>query len=237
MKTISVVVPSFNEEKYIEPTLRKLKCLKGNGKNVEIIVSDGGSTDRTVRIAKKYADKVVISRQRGIGFGKNLGAQLATNDIIAFTDADTVVGNDWLRQIALSFRKPSVVGVAGKVLALSNKYDEKAYYSLVFNKFLVMSHMLGKPIFVGSNCAVLKSAFNRIGGFRTDINTGEDHDLGVRLARAGKVIYNPKMIVYTSPRKERKFGIKKMMTRHIRNYVYRHMLDKDNYKSRYVVVR
>lgn len=234
---ISVVVPSFNEEKYLEPTLRKLKRLKGNGKTVEIIVSDGGSTDRSVKIAKKYADKVIISKQRGIGFGKNLGVQLATNGIIAFTDADTVVGNDWLKQIALSFRKPSVVGAAGKVLALSSKYEEKAYYSLVFNKFLVLSHLLNKPIFVGSNCAVRRSAFEKVGGFRTDIDTGEDHDLGVRLSKVGKVIYNPKMVVHTSPRKERRFGMKKMMMRHIKNYAYRHLLGKDTYKSRYIVVR
>lgn len=235
MMKVSTIIPTLNEGKYILPCLKQLRKISGN--THEIIVSDAGSTDDTIKIARKYADAVVIMKKRGVAVGRNYGAKFAKNEILAFTDGDTVVDDQWIKQIQKSFENRYVVGAAGKVVALSNKFKEKLYYSIVFNKALVLSHYIGKKIFVGSNCAVLRSNFNRINGFRTDFHSGDDHDLGVRLSKTGKVIYNPKMIVYTSPRKEMAMGIWKMAYKHTRNYVKRYIFGERSYPSEYFEIR
>ncbi len=69
---ISVVIPAYNEENYIEACLKSLRNQKTNVP-YEIVVCDNNSTDRTVEIAKKYADKVVYERRQGIGYARNKG--------------------------------------------------------------------------------------------------------------------------------------------------------------------
>ena len=87
---ISIIIPTLNEEKYIENTLKALKNQDYNGK-YEIIVADGMSKDRTVKIAQKYADKVIKVKKPGISAGRNAGAGIAKGGIFLFIDADTIV--------------------------------------------------------------------------------------------------------------------------------------------------
>ena len=79
---ISIVIPTLNEEKIIETTLRSLRAYSGY---LEIIVSDGRSTDRTVEIARSIADTVVVHsgpERQNISKGRNRGAEVATGDIL-----------------------------------------------------------------------------------------------------------------------------------------------------------
>ncbi len=89
---ISIIIPTKNEESVIEKTLTSLK----NNLSLphEIIVTDGASTDKTVEIAKKYADKVVEHagpERQTIAAGRNAGAAVAAGDFLAFMDADCSV--------------------------------------------------------------------------------------------------------------------------------------------------
>ena len=72
---ISFIIPTLNEEKTIENTLRCLDAFSGEK---EIIVSDGGSKDKTIEIASKYTNKIVIhkdSKRQNIAQGRNAGAR------------------------------------------------------------------------------------------------------------------------------------------------------------------
>ncbi|MBW2313593.1 MAG: glycosyltransferase [Deltaproteobacteria bacterium] len=85
---ISIVIPTRNEERVIEETLRQFQTLKQRH-GLEVIVSDGGSDDATVAIARRYADKLVAQpRQKTIAVGRNAGALAATGDLLFHTDAD-----------------------------------------------------------------------------------------------------------------------------------------------------
>src|SRR5512143_1531574 len=95
--TISVVIPAYNEEKYLPRTLESLKKL--DRKPDEIVVVDGGSTDKTASIAREHGATVITVAHRGIGFARDKGLMKATGDIVAYTDADTVVPHDWLTKI------------------------------------------------------------------------------------------------------------------------------------------
>lgn len=94
-KKISIIIPAYNEEKYIETTLSKLKAIKENEyENLKVIVSENGSTDRTYEIAKRYAD--ANKNFKAFHFGKasatiatNFGAKNAIGKILILMDADT----------------------------------------------------------------------------------------------------------------------------------------------------
>ncbi|MCX6649741.1 MAG: glycosyltransferase, partial [Candidatus Bathyarchaeota archaeon] len=80
---ITVVVPTYNEEKNIESCLNSLVKQSIPRESYEIIVVDGNSKDRTTEIAAKYADRVIQQVSHGVGGARNDGAIAATGDIIA----------------------------------------------------------------------------------------------------------------------------------------------------------
>ncbi|NHJ47711.1 MAG: glycosyltransferase [Asgard group archaeon] len=97
---VSIIVPTYNEENNIKKCLKSLKSL--NYSNYEIILSDGGSQDRTVEIAKPFVDKLIVENEVAEGWiGKNygchLGSEVADGELLLFTDADTWHKPDSLR--------------------------------------------------------------------------------------------------------------------------------------------
>lgn len=85
MNNISAVICVKNGEETIE---RALKSLVFNNPQ-EIIVIDGNSSDRTVEIAKKYTDKIISDTGKGLGYARQLGAELSNQEYIAYIDSDT----------------------------------------------------------------------------------------------------------------------------------------------------
>ncbi len=96
MSKLSIIIPVLNEVALIERCLLSLQDLKKTGH--EIIVVDGGSTDDTVNIAKKYSDKVIIS-DKGRAVQMNAGAEEASGDILIFLHVDTVLSSDAIGQL------------------------------------------------------------------------------------------------------------------------------------------
>jgi len=94
---ISVIIPAYNEEEYIEQTLKALK--QQTFTNFETIVVCNGCTDKTAQIAKKYTSKV-FEIEKGLTNAKNLGAQKARNETLFFIDADTIPSRNVLKEIA-----------------------------------------------------------------------------------------------------------------------------------------
>ena len=86
---VSVIVPTKEEENYIEDTLKAIR--NQSYSNIEIIVSDGCSSDNTIQRAKKLADQIVINPKISTSAGKNLGARNANGDLLVFVDADTLL--------------------------------------------------------------------------------------------------------------------------------------------------
>ena len=90
MSTISVVIPALNEEKGIGPVIREIpiKKLKKMGYDVEVLVIDNGSEDKTPRIARDHGARVIIQPIRGYGNAYKAGFANASGDIIVTGDAD-----------------------------------------------------------------------------------------------------------------------------------------------------
>ncbi|NIB43267.1 glycosyltransferase family 2 protein [Pseudomaricurvus alkylphenolicus] len=96
MTLLSIVIPAYNEETVIEVTLRSLQAFRRGGG--EVILSDGGSTDRTKELATPWVDKIVTGA-RGRAAQMNLGARHATGKWLLFLHADTRLPDDFCEQM------------------------------------------------------------------------------------------------------------------------------------------
>ena len=100
---ISIIIPTLNEEKYL-PRLLKSIC-RQSFTDYEIIVSDGDSADRTKEIAESYGCKFIRSGVKGISVQRNVGAKLASGDILVFVDADCILPDrNFLSYVVNEFR-------------------------------------------------------------------------------------------------------------------------------------
>ncbi|QQG39488.1 MAG: glycosyltransferase [Candidatus Aenigmatarchaeota archaeon] len=194
---ISVVIPAYNEESYIEHTLRSLH---GQGVEYESIVVDGGSTDRTVQIARKYADRTLVVKKGGVSAARNAGASAAKGDIILFLDADTRMDKGSLTTIRNAF-SDGVVGVCANVRS-DGPLHAKVVYKITSAVACVTS-LLRIPLFYGMCMAWRRDAFRRAGGFDEATRVGEDMKLTLALHNKGRCKWLRRATVVTSSRRLR----------------------------------
>lgn len=200
---ISVVVPAYNEEKYIESNLVSLKNQDYPKKSFEVIVEVSGSVDNTAKIAKKYGAKVVdVGKRLGVSGARHTASLAASGDIIAGTDADTMLPAHWLRVISENLGHDKYSGVTGPVRAHAKRFWPKFSYAFSYELYYLigLAHF-GDVYFPGMNFAIKKSVFDKIGGFDTTLSAGEDLDLSVKALKHGKIKFDRRMTAYTKPRR------------------------------------
>jgi glycosyltransferase involved in cell wall biosynthesis len=201
---ISVVVPALNEEKYIEQCLSSLSAQSYPTNLYEIIVVDNGSTDRTSEIARGFGVKLVYEAERSVSLARHRGAQEASGEIIAGTDADAVAPPTWLEEIAGSFRSDETLGaVTGPTLFHDGSSFDRWSARYVCNSATMLSYILGRGVISGNNFAVRTRDYWRVGGFNTSLFSAEDIDLGARLSAVTRTSFDPHMIMYVSARRTR----------------------------------
>jgi len=224
--SISVVIPAFNEEKYIKNVLQSLKSQ--TFKDFETIVVDGGSSDTTRAMARSCA-KVLVEPKRGIARARNKGACAAAGKILVFLDADTKPCNKLLETYYNALQEKGVIAATGPILPLEKSSKRiNLGYKLVSIFFVKMSILLGRPSIVGLNFAVRKDAFRRVGGFNNSFITYEDWDLSLRLRQVGEIRYLDEAVVYTSVRRIKAWGVFRFFTYHIGNIFRYHIFRKPN---------
>lgn len=214
--TISVIIPAYNEEKYLPKTLESLKKL--DRKPDEVIVIDGGSTDATARIAKEHGAIVLTVEHRGIGYARNKGLLKASCDLVAFTDADTIVPKDWLVKIEETLSRPGVVGMFGTFRVPDGWWVYRGYINYIqpwLNQFYYLLHL---PMAPGQNMAFNRNAGLAAGGFPEDFKIAEDIEMMTRLWKKGKVVLRSDLIVISSGRRGNE-GIH-MMSRVFKAFFY-----------------
>ncbi len=222
---ISVIIPTLNEEKYIEKTLLSIKA-QTIQLPYEIIVSDGKSKDNTVKIAKKYANKIVICNKKGIAVGRNLGAKYAEGEILVFLDADTLLLPNTLEEVYKEIKKKNVALVSCPVAPSS--YSPSIYFLYWFyNQFSKNSIKVGKPQVAGMFMATKKSIFNAVNGFNEKLRIIEDYDFSERVAKFGEIKIVESTFVLTSPRRIEKWGKAKGAAKYLGIYLAYLLTGKD----------
>jgi glycosyltransferase involved in cell wall biosynthesis len=202
-KSLSLIIPAYNEEAYIGSCLDSV-LQNACGRFHEIIVVDNASSDRTCEIARaRRGVRVVREMQKGVCFARQRGLEEATGEILAFIDADTRLPADWTLIAERTFQnRPNLVCLSGPY----RYYDgPKATRRVLnwFSRFAVpMGHWLFGYMLVGGNFIATKRAIKEAGGFDTTINFfGDDLDLGRRLHRVGQMAYRSDFFVWSSGRR------------------------------------
>lgn len=197
---VSVVIPVFNEEKYISLCLDSLKSQEV--KPDEIIVVDNNCTDKTVEIAKRYKVRIIKEKRQGIIFARNCGFNAARFDIIGRCDADTILPKNWIKKIKENFKKNKIDALSCLVafqdlwLLKNNLFFPQAY-------FKTMNWLLGHQVLVGPGMALTKKIWRKVKNevCLDDKKVHEDIDLAIHIARYGKIKLDPTLIVYPSARR------------------------------------
>lgn len=208
---VSVIIPVLNEQSLVERTLRVFAELRAVYP-IEIIVSDGGSTDATITIAEQYADCIVqhtAPHKQTIAEGRNRGAEQARGDLLIFINGDTVPAYPerfisavcaW-HSTAREYALACPVHIAPHERGLSDTLFHGAY-----NWYVRALNTLGFGMGRGECQVLRKKDFKRVGGYNQTLVAGEDFDLYRRVRAMGRIGWNADMLVFESPRRFRKYG-------------------------------
>ena len=211
--TISVVIPTLNEEFGIAQCIETIK--NNTIKPIEIIVSDGGSSDRTVEIAKAEGATVYDNPKKTAASGRNVGILHARGDIIAFTDGDNFVDERWLEFILKEFEQdPKLDGVGGIVVPAPPRSEVEQFWGNLwlncimpfqdYPYYLTTKNL--RDSFITANCAYKKALLEKLNGFDEWFgNNAEDVDFCWRAIEYGaKLKYSPSpKVIARSPHQMR----------------------------------
>jgi len=214
---VSVIIPTLNEEKMIGNTLKAVK--NQTYKNIEIIVSDGCSSDKTVEIAKKYADKVIVKKSKNISHGRNIGAHHARGDILAFFDADCVTTPNLILKCVRILEKDKKVGcVIPYARPLEKDFVSTASF---FIAWLALIPKFSQPGYMG--IIIRRKVFEKVRGFNEDLDYCEDLDFLHKVSLCSKFITRWDLITFTSRRRweNKKTELLKVVLRPLEYLIFR----------------
>jgi glycosyltransferase involved in cell wall biosynthesis len=205
---ISVVIPAHNEELFLPDTLKALQAQ--SYENFEIIVVDNNSTDATTRIAKEHGARVITEQKVGVAAARQAGFMAASGTIIATTDADTIVPENWLEKIVAKFvARPEIVAYGGLYSLYSGPLSARIIFpDIAYLAWCIDRLINGIWVLPGANMAVRREAFLAVGGFNLNKEVMEDADLSKRISKLGPVVFELGNLVRTSGRRYGKGFIK-----------------------------
>lgn len=191
---LSIIIPTLNEEKYLPLLLASVKKQDFEGE-YEIIVSDAGSTDKTVEIAEYFDCRLT---EGGLpARGRNRGARIAMGDDILFLDADLILPKNFLKQSLEEFKSRQLDIASFGLKPITNKKIVRMGFDLFYNRPIVLS----QRFLAHGAMAILvkKDIFERVGGFDEGISLAEDHYFTRQAFKVGKfgVIKSTKVHIAT----------------------------------------
>ena len=198
---ISIIIPVFNEEKIIKKTLKQFQ----DDSNLEIIVVDGGSKDRTQEIVNKLIlennqIELIKDSQLSRANQMNCGAAVATGDILLFLHADTTLPVAYQQIIQDILKQKNIILGAFK-LKIDGREKSLRLIETMVN---LRSHILSLP-YGDQGFFLTKDNFNRLGGF-ADLPIMEDFDFIQRSKYFGKIAIANATVI-TSARRWQKLGV------------------------------
>lgn len=192
MPLVSIVTPSFNQASYLEQTIQSV--LDQDYADIEYLVIDGGSTDGSVDIIKKYASRLaywVSEKDAGQADAINKGMARAKGEIVAWLNSDDYYLPGTVAAAVKAFdENPDVVLVYADMLAVDE--HGKTFNTLCYRQ-LTLEDLLSFQIIGQPAVFMRRDAFERVGGLDLDYHLLLDHHLWLRIACLGKILHVPQI--------------------------------------------
>jgi cellulose synthase/poly-beta-1,6-N-acetylglucosamine synthase-like glycosyltransferase len=214
---LAFVIPAYNEQaligKCVESVLAEIK--RSGRTDVDVVIVNNNSTDRTAEIAGSYAGvRVVDEKQKGLVSARDGGFRATTAELVANIDADTLVPPGWLDTVFTEFeRDPTLVCLSGPYiyydLSAWNRFLIILFYGLTKLIYWLNRYILRVGSVVqGGNFVLKRDAWIKAGGFNREIKFyGEDTDVAVRLSKVGGVKFTLRLKMLTSGRRLAEEGV------------------------------
>ncbi len=227
---VSIIIPTLNEARLIEPFLTRFSPALRSRLRLELIVSDGGSTDATQTLASPLVDVVVVHtrpERQTIATGRNAGAALARGDVLLFLNADVRLPEDaegFLGAMIDAARRTGAATCRVGVHPTQARWNDRLVLGTCDRLFWLLNKV-GMGMGRGECQAVMRKAFDAVGGYRADLVAGEDFDLFHRLAayfrarKAGRITFLWNQMLYEDPRRYRQRGYVHTMAAWFANFL------------------
>lgn len=179
---VSIIIPVYNEEKVIRDCLESLSAQ--SYRPMEIILVDDGSTDKSTQIVKAFGVTLLEQNHRGPGLARNLGAKKAKGQILVFVDSDMTFEKDFVGDLVAPIIKGQTIGTFSRNEMVKNQ-DNIWSVCWNINKNLPKDRMLPQdypnhaPVFR----AILKTEFEKVGGFEASGQYTDDWSLSRKLGK------------------------------------------------------
>ena len=207
--TISLIIPAYNEEKYIGECLDSA-IKNSHGRFSEIFVIDNASTDNTRAVAEKRPGiKVITESQKGVMRARQRGYVESKGDILVFLDADTQMPEGWLDTVMKQFKeKKDMACLSGPYIYYDMSKFSQFLIKIYWRTFAVPVYWLVGYMSVFGNFAIRRDVVDKMGGFDTTIEFyGDDTNTARRASKFGRVVFLHDHYMYSSGRRLIKQGI------------------------------
>ncbi len=224
MPKLSIVIPTLKEEGYIAGTIEQFKKLSFSH---EVIVSDGGSADKTVEVATPLVDKITVlndgkptpAKQR------NSGARLATGEFLCFTDSSVRIPDieDFFTCAFAKFdADPTLVAITGpqNIFPEIETIWDKIFLGAQNLVVRLQNNVFKRGMGTGKFMLMRRESFEKIHGFREDLVAGEDLNLYYRLSEIGKTVYSTEFPIRYPGRREHGLGWPKLLWIWVTNVIW-----------------
>lgn len=213
----SIIIPTFNEERYLPRLLNDLKNQKE--KIFEVIIVDGSSFDKTRNIVNQFNQDLTIKffqvRKRNVSYQRNFGASKAQGQYLIFLDADCEVNSLFIKNLKNIIEKRKGLFFIPFILPDREHSEYKIIFNFV-NILIEFSQNFNKPFSAGGSMVIDKHFFKQLGGFDEKLFMCEDHDLVQRAWRWGvRVKFLPNIKVRFSLRRLKKEGHLKLFYKYL----------------------
>ena len=214
VKKASIIIPVKNEQDSIEQCIQSIKNILKEELDLEIIVVDNGSNDKTCDIVRSLNNvSLFIHPELNVSGLRNFGAKVANGEILAFVDADCFVDKSWLKNAIPYFSSPriGIVGSMAEVPPNANSIQKS------WNSFRTRNRKDKAVSWINSmNMIVRRDVFFEFEGFNEKLTTCEDVDFCYRVSSKYKIISDPKILVFHAGEADsyKKFFMKELWRGH-----------------------
>ena len=232
-----MIIPAYNEEKYIVKTLEALR--QQDYENIEVLIVNNASTDGTATVVSSFIHQHALAfgfrllheRARGTQHARECGRRAATGKIIAQLDADCIPPKDWIRNGVRLLQAQHVAAVAGPYDYFDGRFLIRLFTTasqlFILQPLNTLVQLFRKGgVIIGGNAFIRAAVLNRTGGYNTALCFyGDDVDIALRVSRHGYIRFTKKIMVKSSSRRYKGTGFWKVQAKYTKAFL-QSLLDK-----------